>query len=102
LVLIIQNIKKHDQAALSYDKKTKLNQSSSTTSSSTTTSSSSTTSDETIRRVNVTNKPSSNNNSKQQTKGSLPFKYSSEFIPGINKQQTQNIKSNDVFIIKKP
>jgi hypothetical protein len=66
------------------------------------TSSSSTTSDETIRRVNVTNKQSSNINFKQQTKGSLPFKYSSEFVPGIGKQQSQKIKSNDVFIIKKP
>jgi hypothetical protein len=70
------------------------------------TSSSSTTSDETIRLVNVTNKPSSNIDFKQQTKGSLPFKYSSEFVPGIGKQQqqhqSQKIKSNDVFIIKKP
>lgn len=65
----------------------------------------STTSDETIRRVNVPNKQtsSSNTTSKQQTKGSLPFKYSSEFVPGIAKQQHQGkkIKSNDVFIIKK-
>ncbi len=75
----------------------------SNSSSSSSSSTSSTTSDETIRRVNVTNKPSSSSNidSKQQTKGSLPFKYSSEFIPGIGKQQSQKIKSNDVFIVKK-
>jgi hypothetical protein len=67
-------------------------------------SSSSTTSDETIRRVTVANKQQpSNTNSKQQTKGSLPFKYSSESVPGVGKQQqNEKIRSNDVFIIKKP
>jgi hypothetical protein len=107
--------KKQDQAALSYDKKTKQqNQSSdSLTSTSTSSSSSSTTSDETIRRVNVSTKqPSapSSLSSKQQTKGSLPFKYSSEFIPGIGKQQQAQrsnkkeakFKSDDIFVVKKP
>jgi len=75
--------------------------------SSSSSSSSSTISDETIRRVNVTNnQPTVNTNPKQQQqqpKGSLPFKYSSEFIPGTGKQlqESQKIKSNDVFIIKK-
>ncbi|CAF0867826.1 unnamed protein product [Adineta ricciae] len=67
-------------------------------SSSSSSSTSSTTSDETIRRVTVTSRPPSNMNTKQQTKGSLPFKYSSEFLPGIGKQQ---VKPNDVFIINK-
>lgn len=71
------------------------------TSSSSSSSSSSTTSDETIRRVNVTNRPAANLDGKQQTKGSLPFKYSSEFVPGIGKQPSQKIKSHDVFFIKK-
>ena len=70
--------------------------------SSSSTSSSSTTSDETIRRVDVTNKPSTNHDPKQQINGTLPFKYSSEYIPGIGKQQkSQKIKSNDVYFIKK-
>lgn len=82
--------------------------------------SSSTTSDETIRRVNVMrNQPSApSTTSKQQTKGSLPFKYSSEFVPGNNKQQQQQqhqqqksqksnkkemkVRPDDVFFIKKP
>lgn len=72
---------------------------SSLTASSSSSSSSSTTSDETIRRVTVSSRPPSNLNTKQQTKGSLPFKYSSEFIPGLGKQ---HVKPNDVFIIKKP
>lgn len=63
-------------------------------------SSSSTTSDETIRRVDVTNKPPNNPDSKQPINGTLPFKYSSEYIPGIGKQ-SQKLKSNDVFFIKK-
>ena len=76
-------------------------------SSSSSSSSSSTASDETIRRVNVINNQlPTNDNLKQQTKGTLPFKYSSEFVPGLNGQphhiQSQKIKSNDVFIIKKP
>lgn len=66
------------------------------------TSSSSTTSDETIRRVNVANKQASNMNAKQQTKGSLPFKYSSEFLSGNGKQQSQNVKPHDAFVVKKP
>jgi hypothetical protein len=86
-----------EQALGNTSKKSRSNSSSSSSSSS------STTSDETIRRVNVSTKQSSNGNSKQQTKGSLPFKYSSEFVPGVGKQQaSQKIKSNDVFIIKKP
>ena len=85
--------KPKEQASTNPPKKARTDSSSST---------SSTTSDETIRRVNVTNKPSTSNvDSKQQTKGSLPFKYSSEFVPGIGKQQSQKIKSNDVFIVKK-
>lgn len=63
-------------------------------------SSSSTTTDETIRRVNVMNKQPVNLDLKQPIKGTLPFKYSSEFLPGLGKQQ-QKIKSNDVFFIKK-
>jgi hypothetical protein len=62
-----------------------------------TSSTSSTTSDETIRRVDVTH----HNNSKQQTNGSLPFKYSSEFLPGINKKQSQKLNSNGIFLMKK-
>jgi len=90
-----------DQTSVNSSKKQKSNSSTSSSSSS-----SSTTSDETIRRVNVTNKPSSNNNSKQQTKGSLPFKYSSEFIPGgakpkSNKKESK-VKSDDIFVVKKP
>lgn len=74
--------------------------------SSSSSSSSSSASDETIRRVNVANNPlSTNDHLKQQTKSNLPFKYSSEFVPGLNGQQqqtqSQKIKSNDVFIIKK-
>ena len=61
-------------------------------------STSSTTSDETIRRVNVSNQQNSNSPSKQAPKGSLPFKYSSEFIPGLGKQQSQKTKSQE----KKP
>ncbi|CAF0867858.1 unnamed protein product [Rotaria sordida] len=91
--------KSQDQILVDYDRKS---DSSKKQRSNSSTTSSSTTSDETIRRVNVTNKPSSNMNPKQQTKGSLPFKYSSEFIPGVGKQQSQNIKSNDIFIVKKP
>ncbi|CAF2389889.1 unnamed protein product [Rotaria sp. Silwood2] len=88
-----------DHTTVNYDKKSNSSKQQRSNSS---TSSSSTTSDETIRRVNVTTKQSSNINPKQQTKGSLPFKYSSEFVPGIGKQQPQNIKSNDIFIVKKP
>ena len=91
----------HEEAAGHSDKKTsstkKQQSTSSLSSSSSSSSTSSTTSDETIRRVTVTSRPPSNLNSKQQTKGSLPFKYSSEFIPGLGKQQ---VKPNDVFIIK--
>ncbi|UJR10522.1 hypothetical protein I4U23_014725 [Adineta vaga] len=91
-----------DEPAANSDKKTsstkKQQSNSSLSSSSSSSSSSSTTSDETIRRVTVTSRPPSNMNSKQQTKGSLPFKYSSEFLPGIGKQQ---VKQNDVFIINK-
>ena len=50
-------------------------------------SNSSTTSDETIRRVNVTSQQTNHLNGKGTTKGSLPFKYSSEFVPGLAKQQ---------------
>ncbi|CAF0828310.1 unnamed protein product [Rotaria sp. Silwood1] len=89
-----------DHPSTNYDKKS--NSSEKQRSNSSTTTSSSTTSDETIRRVNVVNKPSSNINPKQPTEGSLPFKYSSEFVPGTSKQQPQSIKSNDVFIVKKP
>ena len=72
-------------------------------SSSTGSSTSSTTSDETIRRVNVTNQQASNGGpSKQQPKSSLPFKYSSEFVPGAAKQPSQKIKSNDIFVVRKP
>jgi len=49
-------------------------------------SNSSTTSDETIRRVNVTSQQTNHLNGKGTTKGSLPFKYSSEFVPGLAKQ----------------
>lgn len=52
-------------------------------------STSSTTSDETIRRVNVNNQQNNNLAGKQTTKGTLPFKYSSEFIPGVVKGQQQ-------------
>jgi hypothetical protein len=91
----------HDHASINYDKKSNSSKKQRSNSGS---SSSSTTSDETIRRVNVsTNPPLSHTNSKQQTKGTLPFKYSSEFVPGAGKQQQpQKIKSNDVFFVKKP
>jgi len=102
-----------DQAALSYDQKTDSTKqqgthsgSSSTLSSLTTSTSSSTTSDETIRRVDVSNNQPSG--SKQQTKSSLPFKYSSEFIPGSEKASSQKsskkgskVKIDDVFVVKK-
>ena len=61
-------------------------------------STSSTTSDETIRRVNVVNQQKSSTPSKQPPKGSLPFKYSSEFVPGLGKQQPPKTKSQE----KKP
>ncbi|CAF0972199.1 unnamed protein product [Adineta steineri] len=109
---------KKDQAALSYDQKSKSSNkqpshsdNSSTLSSLTSSSSSSTTSDETIRRVDVSSKPPSgtSSSSKQQTKSSLPFKYSSEFIPGaVSKEQAQKakkeskVKIDDVFLVKKP
>lgn len=109
-----------DQAALNYERKGQQrgqsSGSSDTSSSSFTTSS--TTSDETIRRVNVTTNPPTGPASslKQQTKGSLPFKYSSEFVPGTGKQQPgpppapstgkgtkkeMKLRSDDVFIVKK-
>jgi hypothetical protein len=119
-----------DQAALRYDQKNKQRGKSSDSFTTTSTTSTSTTSDETIRRVNVSNKqPSSStaapssSSSKQQPKGSLPFKYSSEFVPGTGKQQQQQqqpppssqqppqppkptkketkVKSDDVFVVKK-
>ncbi|CAM4746798.1 unnamed protein product [Rotaria magnacalcarata] len=73
------------------------------------TSSSSTPSDESIRRVTVTVKPPTDMSMPQpQTNGSLPFKYSSEFVPGSGKQSSQKlhkkdtkVRSDDVFIIKK-
>ncbi|CAF1563036.1 unnamed protein product [Rotaria magnacalcarata] len=90
----------HDEAPINYEKGSNSSKNQRLNSSS---SSSSTTSDETIRQVNVSNKQSSNIDPKQQTKGTLPFKYSSEFVPGVGKQQqSQNIKPNDVFIVKKP
>jgi hypothetical protein len=108
---------KQDQAALNYNQKYKRQDraadslTSSSSSSSSTTTSSSTTSDETIRRVNLSTKqPSSQSSSlKQQTKGSLPFKYSSEFVPGTGKQQQSQksnkketkVKYDDVFVVKK-
>ena len=71
-------------------------------------SSSSTPSDETIRRVNVSSKPQpAVSFLKQQPKGGLPFKYSSELIPRMGRQQQQSnkkplkIKVDDIFIIKK-
>lgn len=72
-------------------------------------SSSSTTSDESIRRVTVASKPSTGLSASQQpAKGSLPFKYSSEFIPGSSKQSSEKptkkdikVRSDDVFIVKK-
>ncbi|CAF2392923.1 unnamed protein product [Rotaria sp. Silwood2] len=73
------------------------------------TSSSSTPSDESIRRVNVSTKqPAALSSSKQQqTKGSLPFKYSSDFVPANGKQQLQKsnkhdtkVKADDVFFVK--
>ena len=110
-----------DQAALNYDGKgqqrgNSADSSTTSTSSSTSFTSSSTTSDETIRRVNVTTKPPAgpSSSSKQQTKGSLPFKYSSEFVPGTGKQQGPpppasqkstkkevKLRSDDVFVVKK-
>lgn len=72
--------------------------------------SSTTTSDETIRRVNLSSKQGSTVSApKQQTKSSLPFKYSSEFIPGIaGKQSSQKpsrkedkVRSDDVFVVQK-
>ena len=63
----------------------KSNVSKKTRSDSTSSSTSSTTSDETIRRVNVTNQQAAHLNGKPTTKGSLPFKYSSEFVPGLAK-----------------
>ncbi|CAM4912815.1 unnamed protein product [Rotaria socialis] len=90
-----------DEAPINYEKGS--NASKNQRSNSSSSSSSSTTSDETIRQVNVINKQSSNIDPKQQTTGTLPFKYSSEFVPGFGKQQqSQNVKSNDVFILKKP
>jgi hypothetical protein len=89
---------------------------------STDSSTSSTTSDETIRRVNVANQQTTSTTAtatatvaagvsatvtagaataKLPTKGSLPFKYSSEFVPGLDKQQLQNGKSRDVSQTKK-
>lgn len=109
-----------NQAALNYEGKgqQRKQSSSSSTSSSTSFTSSTTTSDETIRRVNVTTNPPSGptSSSKQQTKGSLPFKYSSEFVPGTGKQQQQQqgpppppkapkkevkLRSDDVFVVKR-
>jgi hypothetical protein len=101
-----------NQAALSYEQKpgASKKRQEHTANTLTSTTSSSTTSDETIRRVNVLTKPptGSSVSSKQQPKSSLPFKYSSEFIPGTNKQQfpksnkkDSKIKSDDVFVVKK-
>lgn len=106
-----------DQSALSYDQKSKRRtQSAGSSTSSSSGSSSTTTSDETIRRVTVSTKPPlvpTTSSLKQQTKSSLPFKYSSEFVPGIGKQQQQQqqsqksnkkevkLKSDDVFVIKR-
>ena len=98
------NRKNHNQMSMNYDKQPDSSKKWRSDASVTTTlsSSSSTTSDETIRRVNVVSKPASNVNSKQHARSSLPFKYSSEFIPDIGKLQSQNIKSTDIFTIKKP
>jgi hypothetical protein len=104
--------KQKDHAALNHDKKSgssKKQQDTTLNSLTSTTSSSTTTSDETIRRVNVSTKPpSGSSSSKLLPKSSLPFKYSSEFIPGTGKQPTQKaskkdfkIKSDDVFVVKK-
>ena len=107
-----------NQTAISYNNKGKHQNDSSDTFTTTTTSSSSdsgstsTTSDETIRRVNVMKNQQSapSTASKQQTKGSLPFKYSSEFVPGNNRHQHKSQKStrkeskvrtDDVFVIRK-
>jgi hypothetical protein len=87
-----------EQNALHFDEKSNTSKQQRSDSS---TSSSSTTSDETIRRVNVSHKQSSHSSTKQQTKGTLPFKYSSEFIPGMGKQQSQKVKPNDIFLVKK-
>ena len=107
-----------DQAALGYDqkptppKKQRAQSANSSTLSSLTSSSSSssTTSDETIRRVDVSTKQSNGttSSSKQQVKSSLPFKYSSEFVPGTDKEQSSKskkeskVKIDDVFVVKTP
>ena len=93
-----KNSKEQNPGVINQDGNAAQNPRSSSTGSST----SSTTSDETIRRVNVTNQQASNVSSKQQPKGSLPFKYSSEFVPGAAKQPSQKIKSNDIFVVRKP
>lgn len=71
--------------------------------------SSTTTSDETIRRVNLATKQASNPATlKNQTKGSLPFKYSSDFVPGSAKKSPKktspkdpNLRSDDEFVVQK-
>ena len=105
-----------DSTALHYDSKSLSSKqqgnysesTSSTSSSSSSGSSTTTTSDETIRRVNLANKQAAGSaSSKQQTRGSLPFKYSSEFIPGTGKPRSSHRdvgkhRSDDIFIVKHP
>ncbi|CAF0876787.1 unnamed protein product [Rotaria sp. Silwood1] len=113
---------RQDQGAISYEQKASSSKQqpqhqvppldSVTLSSLSSTSSSSTTSDESIRRVNVSTKqPAILSSSKQQQiKGSLPFKYSSDFVPDNGKQQSQQsqksnkqntkVRADDVFYVK--
>ena len=77
-------------------------------------SSTSTTSDETIRRVNLSAQQaattSSSSKQQQPTKGSLPFKYSSDFVPGTGGKQStkktnrkeERLRSDDVFVVQNP
>ena len=103
--------KRHSNA-LSYDQKSGSSKQRTATRSASLSSSgsSTTTSDETIRRVNLSTKqPSTSSAPKQQTKSSLPFKYSSEFVPGVGgKQSSQKsskkegkLRSDDVFVVQK-
>ena len=97
-----KNSKQSTQDASTTQNDEKSNSSKKQRSNSGNSSTSSTTSDETIRRVNVANQATASNiPPKGTTKGSLPFKYSSEFIPGIGKQQSQKVKSNEGSNVKK-
>ena len=99
-----------NQAALEYEKKaTPSKKATAQSLGRSSSASSTTTSDETIRRVNISTQPTGNETTgKDQTKGSLPFKYSSEFVPNQGKNLSQknvkketNLRSDDEFIIQR-